>query len=262
MRQLQRQPLRARRTAIAAVCLATAATVGLTACGTESGKKDRVAAAKPKGPFAGMSGGEIAEKAMKTTAGAKSLRISGDVADAETGLMSMDMALDTGGRCAGTMGMGDQGSMELRIPGRTTAYLKYDEKFLRAQSKGEPAADVQAAVDMLANRWTKTRTTSEDAKEISGFCDLDALLADFKGGSVARRGGTTTVEGTPAIKLTESSGKDKYTIYVATEGKPYLLRIDTTTGGGKPETLTFGDYDKPVKATPPTGDVVDLDELG
>ncbi|WP_317987167.1 hypothetical protein [Streptomyces kanamyceticus] len=256
---------RTRRTEIAAVCLAAAATVGLSACGTETAKtpdKDRVAAAKPKEPFAGMSGGEIAEKAMKTTADAKSLRISGKVTDEESGgLMSMDMALDTGGTCAGTMGMGDQGSMELIIPGSTTAYLKYDEKFLRAQSKGEPAADVQAAVDMLANRWTKTRTTSADAKEIAAFCDLDTLLADFKGGSVARRGGTTTVEGTPAIKLTESSGKEKYTVYVATKGAPHLLRIDTATGGGKPETLTFSDYDKPVKATPPTGDVVDLDKL-
>ncbi|MEU1017540.1 hypothetical protein ABZ383_25910 [Streptomyces sp. NPDC005900] len=244
-----------RRTAIAAVCLATAATAGLTACGSENDKADA-----PKGPFAGLSGGEIADKAVKATSGATSLRIKGDVPDGEAGLISLDMAMDTKGKCAGTMGMNKEGTVELIVPGKTV-YMKYDEKFLRAQSKGEPKADVQASVDMLADHWVKTKATSDDAKEIAAFCDLDVVLADFKDvSSDARRGGTTKVDGTPAIKLTETDGKEKYTLYVATEGKPYLLRIDTHKGG-KVDTLQFTDYDKPVKATPPTGDVLDLDKL-
>ncbi|MCX4666697.1 hypothetical protein OG453_08440 [Streptomyces sp. NBC_01381] len=253
------------RTTFVAVCLAAAATVGLTACGTESGNAgdkagEKAEKAEPKGPFAGMSGAEIADKAVKTTSDAKSLRVAGKVTDEETGLDSMDMALDTSGKCAGAISTTDEGSMELIVPGGTV-YMKYDEKFLRAQSKGEPAADTQAAVDMLADRWVKTKATSSDAKDIAGFCDLDVLLADFKDvNSAAHRGGTTTVDGTPAIKLTENDGKEKYTLYVATEGKPYLLKVDQTTGG-KPESLTFSDYDKPVKTTPPTGDVLDLDEL-
>ncbi|MEV0317271.1 hypothetical protein ACIBKX_35995 [Streptomyces sp. NPDC050658] len=252
-----------RRTTLAAVFLTAAAVTGLTACGTESGKAgDKLASAEPKGPFAGMSGAEIAEKAVEATSDAKSLRIAGQVTDEETGLGSMDLALDTSGKCAGTITMADEGSMDLIVPGGTV-YMKYDEKFLRAQSKGQPAADTQAAVDMLADRWVKTDAKSSDAKDIAQFCDLDVLLADFTDvNSAARRGGTTTVDGTPAIKLTENDGKDKYTIYVATEGKPYLLRVDQTAKtGGKPESLTFGDYDKPVKTTPPTGDVLDLDKL-
>ncbi|MEV8018278.1 hypothetical protein AB0O76_18465 [Streptomyces sp. NPDC086554] len=250
-----------RRTTLVAVCLAAAATVGLTACGTESGNAgEKTEKAEPKGPFAGMSGAEIAEKAVETTSDAKSLRIAGKATDEETGLGSLDMALDTSGKCAGTISTTDEGSIELIIPG-DTVYMKYDEKFLRAQGKGEPAADTQAAVDMLADRWVKTKATSSDAKDIAGFCDLDVLLADFRDvNSAARRGGTTTVDGTPAIKLTENDGKEKYTLYVATEGKPYLLKVDQTTGG-KPESLTFSDYEKPVKTTPPTGDVLDLDEL-
>ncbi|CAM5663003.1 Lipoprotein OS=Streptomyces alboniger OX=132473 GN=CP975_14290 PE=4 SV=1 [Streptomyces alboniger] len=257
---------RLRRTAVSAACVAVAATVGLTACGTESGTAGPAGQAarknteEPKGPFAGMSGGEIAEKAVEATSKAESLRIKGDVTDGEEGSISLDMALDTGGRCAGTMGMGGQGSIELIIPGGTV-YLKYDEKFLRAQSKGEPAADVQAAVDMLAGRWAKTGATSADAKEFGAFCDLDVVLADFKDArSAARRGGTTTVDGVPAIRLTESDGKEKYELYVATKGKPYLLKVDTWDGG-KPQSLTFGDFDKPVRTTPPTGDVLDLDKL-
>nr|WP_308117773.1 hypothetical protein [Streptomyces anatolicus] len=255
MRHHLRHP-RLRRTAIAAVCLATAATAGLTACGSEGGSAKKA----EKGPFAGMSGGKIAEKAVETTSDAKSLRIKGEVPDGEGGMLSLNMAMDTKGKCAGTMGMNKEGSIELIVPGKTV-YLKYDEEFLRAQSKGEPEADVQAAVDMFADRWAKTKATSADAKEIAAFCDLDTVLADFKGvSSVARRGGTTKVDGTPAIKLTETDGKEKYTLYVATEGKPYLLRVDTAKGG-KVDTLKFRDYDKPVKATAPTGDVLDMDKL-
>ncbi|WP_369217345.1 hypothetical protein [Streptomyces flavofungini] len=264
MRQHRARP---HRHVIAAACLALAATAGLTACGSEDGKAAgaaKRAAGKTgaaKDPFAGMSGGEIADKAVEATSKAASLRMKGAVTDAEEGRISLDMALDTTGTCAGTMGMNGQGSIELIIPG-DTVYMKYDEKFLRAQSKGEPASDVQAAVDMLADRWAKTKATSSDAKEIAGFCDLDTVLADFKDvHSAARRGGATTVDGVPAIKLTESDGKEKYELYVATEGKPYLLRVDTLTKGGTPETLSFGDYDKPVKATPPTGDILDLDKL-
>ncbi|MEV0123460.1 hypothetical protein AB0I16_18360 [Streptomyces sp. NPDC050703] len=251
-----------RRTAVSAACLAVAATLGLTACGTDTGKAGSARqTAEKKGPFAGLTGGEIADKALKATSGAESLRIKGEVTDEETGLISMDMALDTGGKCAGSIGMGGQGEMQLINPGGTV-YMKYDEKFLRSQSKGEPAADVRAAVDLLADRWAKTKATSADAKEIAGFCDLDTVLADFTDvHSAARRGGTTTVDGTPAIKLSESDGKEKYELYVATEGKPYLLRVDTVGKDGKPESLSFGDYDKPVRTTPPTGDVLDLDKL-
>ncbi len=261
MRQHTRHT-RLRRTAVSAACLAVAATVGLTACGADTGGTGSAKrAAEKKGPFAGMSGGEIADKALKATSGATSLRIKGEVMDEDAGLISMDLAMDTNGECAGSIGLGGQGKMEMIIPGGTV-YLKYDEKFLRAQSKGEPAADVQSAVDMLAGRWAKTKATSDGAKETAAFCDLDMVLADFKGvHSAARRGGTTTVDGTPAIRLTESDGKEKYELYVATEGKPYLLRVDTVGKGGTSEPLTFGDYGKPVKTTPPTGDVLDLDKL-
>ena len=62
------------------------------------------AAAEPKGPFDGLSGGEIAERALTATSGASSLRMTGDVPDDESGgTIQIDMALDKRGDCAGTM---------------------------------------------------------------------------------------------------------------------------------------------------------------
>jgi hypothetical protein len=247
-----------RRTALAALCLAAAATAGLTGCLPGENKAD----SKPKGPFAGLTGGEIADRAVKATTGATSLRMKGDVPDDQDGgMIGIDMALDKKGECAGTMSMAGQGKADLIKTG-DTVYMKYDEAFLRAQSKGESKADTDAAVAMLAGKWTKMSATGSDAKDIASFCDLNSVLGGAEDvNSDAARGKTTTVDGTPAIVLHEKDGKDRYTLYVATEGKPYLLRVDSTSAKD-PGTLTFSDYEKPVPAKAPAGKVLDLDKLG
>ncbi|GAA1426424.1 lipoprotein [Streptomyces thermospinosisporus] len=261
-----------RRTALATLCLIAVTGAGLTGClpgedkaskaseqseGVKDGKDGKNG---KKEPFAGLSGGEIADRAVAATTGASSLRMRGDVPDEAAGAMTFDMALDRKGECAGTLTMKSGGEAELIKTG-DTLYIKYDEAFLRAQSEGEPKADVDAAVDLLAGKWTKMSATGADAEEIAGFCDLDEVLGDVEeGGSTASRGRTTTVDGTPALTLTERDGKDRYTIYVATEGEPYLLRLDSTADGDSP--VTFSDYEKPVPAKKPEGEIVDLDALG
>ncbi|WP_371670961.1 hypothetical protein OG985_27070 [Streptomyces sp. NBC_00289] len=257
-----------RRTALAALCIAAAATTGLTGClpGQDSADSKRSKQstsddpAKKQDPFAGLSGGEIADRAVKATTGASSLRMKGDVADgADT--IRLDMAVNTKGECAGTMSMGGQGEAELIKTG-DTVYMKYDEAFLRAQSKGEAKADVDAAVTLLAGKWTRMSATGKDAKDLASFCDLDTVLSGAEDvNSDATRGKTGTVDGTPAIILNEKDGKDSYTLYVATEGEPYLLRV-VDRSAKEPGTLTFSDYDKPVPAEKPAGDILDLDALG
>ncbi|CAM5232275.1 MULTISPECIES: hypothetical protein [Streptomyces] len=249
-----------RRTALAALCLAAAATAGLTT-GCQPGQDS--ADSKPKGPFAGLSGGQIAERALKATTDATSVRLKGRVTDDESkGVIDLDMAINHAGECAGTMSMGGEGKADLIKTG-STVYMKYDEAFLRAQSKGESKEDTQAAVDMLAGKWTKMAVKGQDAKDIASFCDLDSVLGDLSDGGTAgtTRGRTTRVDGTPAITLHEKDGKERYTAYVATEGKPYLLRVDSVSGGKQPEHLSFVDYGKPVPARKPAGEIIDLDAL-
>ncbi|MET7981234.1 MULTISPECIES: hypothetical protein [unclassified Streptomyces] len=248
-----------RRTALAALCLAAAATAGLTGCLSGETKAD----SKPKGPFVGLSGGQIANRAVKATTGANSLRMKGDVPDEQGGgTIGIDMALDKKGDCAGTMNMKGQGKADLIKTGNTL-YMKYDEAFLRAQSgSGDSKAETDGVVSMLAGKWTKMAATGSDAKDIAGVCDLGTVLADAKNvNSDATRGKTTTLDGVPAIVLHEKDGKDRYTLYVATEGKPYLLRVDSTSAKD-PGTITFSEYDKPVGAAKPAGTILDLDKLG
>ncbi|WP_327403482.1 hypothetical protein OG194_27555 [Streptomyces sp. NBC_01288] len=247
-----------RRTALAALCLTTVAAVGLTGCLPGEDKAD----SKPKGPFAGLTGGEIADRSLTATTGASSLRLKGDIPDDESGgTIVIDMALDKKGECAGTLSFEGKGKADM-VKSGDTIYMKYDEAFLRAQSDGESKADTDAVVDMMAGKWTKMSAKGADAKDIASFCDLNSMLGDAAdGNSDATRGKTTTLDGTPAIALHEKDGKDSYTLYVATEGKPYVLRIDSVSAKD-PGTLTFGEYEKPVPAKKPTGKILDLDKLG
>ncbi|MFI6280064.1 hypothetical protein [Streptomyces sp. NPDC050988] len=245
-----------RRTALAALCFAAAASVSLTGCLPGEEKAD----SEPKGPFAGQTGGEIADQAVKATSNASSLRMKGDIKD-DGSRVGLDMALDRKGECAGTMSANGQGRADLVKTG-DTLYMKYDEKFLRAQSDGASKEETDGVVAMLAGKWTKMSATGSDAKDIASFCDLDTVLADFQDvNSDATRGRTTTVDGTPAIVLHEKDGKDTYTLYVATEGKPYLLKV-VSKSAEDPGTVTFGDFDTPVPAEKPAGKVMDLNEMG
>ncbi|MEV2192826.1 hypothetical protein AB0I02_17830 [Streptomyces phaeochromogenes] len=245
-----------RRTALAALCLAATAAVSLTGCLPGEEKAD----SKPKGPFAGQTGGEIADQAVKATSNASSLRMKGDIQD-DGSRVGLDMSLDRKGECAGTMSANGQGKADLVKTG-DTLYMKYDEKFLRAQSDGASKEETDGVVAMLAGKWTKMSATGSDAKDIASFCDLDTVLADFQDvNSDATRGKTTTVDGTPAIVLHEKDGKDTYTLYVATEGKPYLLKV-VSKSADDPGTVTFGDFDTPVPAEKPAGKVIDLNEMG
>ncbi|WP_282088038.1 hypothetical protein [Streptomyces tendae] len=281
-----------RTTTLTALLLAAGATVCLTGCGSgqggdsASGSTAATASAAASAsaststtapasasasasasdePFAGLTGAEISERALKATTGARSLRMTGTVPDEESGsTIKIDIALDRRGDCAGTMSMNGQGEAELIKTG-ATLYLKYDERFLRAQSKGEPQADTEALVSLLAGRWTSMSAAGADAKDMAGFCDLDKLLEDAGGSgddtpAQVTRGRTTTVDGTPAFTLHETDGSERNTVYVATEGKPYLLRFESGSER-EPGALTFTGYDEPVPAESPAGEVLDLDGL-
>ncbi len=195
-----------RRTTLAALCLTAVTVAGVAGClpgedkaddspsGQDSGQASGKPAAKAsKGPFDGLSGGEIADRALAATSGASSLRMTGDVPDDESGgTIRIDMALDKRGECAGTMGMDGEGKADLVKTGGTL-YMRYDEKFLRAQSEGSSKEETDGVVAMLAGKWTKMAATGADAKDIAGFCDLDTVLADFKDSGAGSGAGPASV---------------------------------------------------------------------
>ncbi|MEU9981996.1 hypothetical protein [Streptomyces sp. NPDC050856] len=243
---------RFQRPALAALC--TAAVLGLTACGPFGGD------ATETGPFAGLSGAQIANKAVKATKSASSLTFDADLQMPE-GRVKAFMAVDTKGQCAGTLSVGSTGTVELIRTGGD-AYMRFDEALLREQSKGSSAEETSAVLKTLKGRWTKADATDPEAKEGMEMCDLDQVLGELRTGiNTAKRGEVTTVGGRKALTLTEKDGAATYKIYVATEGEPYLLKVEQK-GGKEPGTISFSAYNKPVPAKKPAAkDIVDLDKL-
>ncbi|MCX5399152.1 hypothetical protein [Streptomyces sp. NBC_00102] len=255
---------RVARTAAAAVC--TLSVLTLAACGSEGG--DSAAEAKKGGaassaapatePFADMSGPDVVSAAFKNIHKATSLSLSVDMRSTDTPMKAQFSTSVDGGKCTGTTDLGADGSMSIIKIGETV-YMKLDETMLRAQSEGESEADIQATVDTVADHWMAEKASDPDTKDMVEFCDLTSLLSAFEEGDTeAKKAGTTTLDGTPALRLTEKDGEETYTILVSTEGDPQLLQV-VTTGGDEPMTMTFSDVDKPVVAEKPAAeDMVDL----
>ncbi|MEU3689612.1 hypothetical protein [Streptomyces narbonensis] len=252
------------RRPVTAAFLCAAVALSAAACGPFANDPT---AAKPAGPFGELTGTQILDKAIGATKTARSVTLDIDVtSDGEP--LKAYLSVDTRGKCAGTLTVDATGTAELVKPDGKDAYLRFDESFLRAQAKGESPEVQEALLKELRGRWTKTPVDDPDSRDMLALCDLKELLAGFEqGGSGIAKGGETTVGGRKALRLTESGEGEgggegegeTNTVYVATEGTPYLLRI-VTTGGDEPGTITFTHYDRPVEAkAPPAEDVVVMD---
>lgn len=241
---------------LAALCAVAA--LALTACGNDDDPgKDRKpsATAKTRSAAPGLAdlpSAEILDKAVRATKDAPSLHVKLD-GTVDGTRVRWDMSSDREGHCAGTVGMGDEGTVRLVKVG-DTAYMKYDAAFWASQG-----ADGAAAAEAIGDRWTRTAASGEGAEDLVQACDKDGLLSGFTTGpSVAKKGEVTTLDGKRVVTLTERDGEESATLYIAAEGEPYILKIDVT-GGAEPGVMRFSDFGKPVEAVAPTGDVVDLD---
>ncbi|MER7536159.1 hypothetical protein ABTX77_15435 [Streptomyces sp. NPDC097704] len=245
--------LRPRRTALVAVVCAALA-LGTTACARFSADPESA------GPFGELTGAQIVNEAFTATKTAKSLTVDVDLrspGEPTKGYLS----LDSRGKCAGTLTMGTVDTAELIKADAENVYLRFDEAFLREQVKDESPEVQEATIKEMKGRWVKSPVSDPDSKDMLALCDLKKLLGDFDpGASGIVKGAETTVDGQEALTLTESDGDgESSTVYVATEGTPYLLKI-VTKGGDEPGTITFSKYGKPVEAKVPAAkDVVTTD---
>ncbi|MCB5166259.1 hypothetical protein LG634_15625 [Streptomyces bambusae] len=254
-----------RTTAFAATALASAALLGLTACGTsgsDAGKRQAAAApAAEAAPYADLTGPQLLEKSLAATRKATSLTLKGKITEGGKP-MTLDLSLSTADECRGSMSTAGEGRFEL-IKSKQNAYVKADEAFYRGAGKGDPKEETDAVVAMLADRWLKTPADSPDAEEFTGACDLAELLKEFEEEpGKAKKGPVTTVDGRKAVTLTVPADDGTATVYVAAEGEPYLLKA-FQKGGTDPGEITFSRFNEPVDVTPPAAkDVVDLAKLG
>ncbi|MEV6978214.1 hypothetical protein [Kitasatospora sp. NPDC093806] len=236
----------------AAICLLLAA--GATACGDD---KDKASAA-PKLDTAKLSAEEIQKQAKDALAGASSVKIVGGITNGKDKL-ALDLAVDTKGQCQGSISMPGMGKFELLSDGKQV-YVKPDAAFLTAVG-GEDGAKV---AELFKGRYIAGMQDDPDMKELTTVCNLKELTKNFTEDGKATdltKGTAGTVNGTKTFSVkSKNSNGDEMTLHVATEGKPYPLRIEKAgKDGGQ---VDFTDIDKALTVqAPPTDQVIDYSKF-
>ncbi|MEV7794669.1 hypothetical protein AB0O68_22165 [Streptomyces sp. NPDC087512] len=234
-------------TAVAAASVSAALLAG---CGADSGDE----------AFEGQSADAIAAKAVEATREAKSLRVKGDTRLPDGSTVTVDVLVDQEKNCEGTIDTG-KGKADVRHTD-ATLYLRGDEQYWRTALARQPEAARQI-VPEVRDKWV--RMPAGDAA-LAGVCDKQGLIAamdeDKSEREDMKRGSTTEVDGEEALELTKrTSAGERLGLYVATKDEPFVLRT-TTEGGKTPGSVTFSDYNEPVRPEqPPAGETVDMEEL-
>jgi hypothetical protein len=249
------------RTAPALAIAAAAATVLLAGCSqgtsghastsTQPGPGTSAPKPKPAGNgVAALPAAEIVTKAGQALRQAKTVRVSADLVNG-TDKIKVDLRISGVKGATGTVSVGSAPFTILRIG--ATAYLKGDAATWTKAGAGQ-------AAQMLAGKWIKVPTNDKNFAEFVKFTQV-ATLADLfvaAGGTADKA--TTTLRGQAAVKLSDPDGS---ALYVATQGRPYPLRVQQAATASDHGTVDFTDFDRPVTLTPPPADqVIDLSTLG
>ncbi|MFF9566672.1 hypothetical protein [Streptomyces sp. NPDC014685] len=229
-------------------------------------------------PYARLTGPEVVDKALAATRAAKAVRMTVRTTTPE-GPVEAYVATDVRGVCTVTLSMGAAGTLELVRTGGTVR-TRSDAAMLRASSTARgPRGD--AEVERLTGRWVEPADGDRQARTAERYCDRETflgLLAPTSG--TARKGRATALSpdepsdeepaaggpssaapapGTPALTVTGGADGRKWSVSIATEGRPYLLELraapgpdaDGTGHGAAPVTVEFSEFGKPFTARQP-----------
>ncbi|MEU0070397.1 hypothetical protein ABZ027_12760 [Streptomyces sp. NPDC006332] len=215
----------------ALVCLMGAAVAG---CGDGSGAEER-------------SAQQILDDANDTMSALKSVTV-----DMTSGpRFSMRVTTDLKSRCTSRVTWGNGARLEqIRIGG--TDYVRPNRAYLeRWKDSAVSGRDDQ-------KRWIKV--PADRAVPGDGLSECPREFASF---GKATKGGSTEVDGRPAIALMVTDKADKggtYTFHVATEGKPHILKVVYKRAGER-TTTTYSAFDEPLGVRAPAkADVLDATE--
>lgn len=201
-----------------------------------------------------LSATGIVAKARTAAGQASAVRIKGDITqNGERTRFDMRLLADRGG--TGTLTV-QGGSVQITRIGRR-AYMKGTTAFWTA-------AAGPAAAELLAGRYLKMSTSEPEMAGLISFTDFGVLMNElFKDtrDKDLRKGREKRTDGRRAITVT-MTGADGGVLYVALDGKPYPLRIESLPSAKDRGKVEFHDYDEPfaLKA-PPASQTIDISKL-
>ncbi|GAA0798878.1 hypothetical protein [Spirilliplanes yamanashiensis] len=219
------------------LALAAAAAVLLTGCQRtgDAGSPAPVASATQPAAagngVAELAADEILQRSQAAVERAESFRMQGDLSN-EGERMTFDFKTD-GRDLTGFMTKGAEKIGLLSVGGKQ--YVRPNERFL-AQMSGEPAKARKVARRM-GDRWVELTDKDQNLAGVFGAVSIGQWL-DVAG--KVTKGPVKEIDGTPAIGLVHE-GTTGGTLYVATAGEPYPLRIEAPgTEKGQIDISDFG----------------------
>ncbi|MGV9560274.1 hypothetical protein [Streptomyces sp. NPDC003522] len=163
---------------------------------------------------------------------------------------SSRLTTDLKGKCAFKSTSATGASLEqIRIDG--TDYVRPNRTYLEESGWHMVGAEKQ-------DRWGKTSASKSQPGD-----GLSQCTYEFASFGQADKGEPTKVDGAPAIPLKVADEKDgSFTFYVATEGKPYILKVVYKDDEFQ-TTTSFSAFDEPLDIQPPDKTkVLDMSGIG
>jgi hypothetical protein len=194
---------------------------------------------------------EILERAKTALEQAKSYRVKGNI-NAEGQRMSLDFRV-SGTNLGGRLVMNGANVDLLSVAGQQ--YMRPDRKFW-VDTVGASKAD--EIVKLMGNKWAKVPPENKDFADLFGIASVEDLL---KPDGSLTKGQPKDIDGVKTIGLVDG-GADGGTLYVATTGEPYPVRLESrnATEGGQ---ITFSDFGATFDdlTAPPESEVIDFEQL-
>jgi hypothetical protein len=219
--------------------LAAIAALAIAACGSSHGD----------GTLAASAPNVIVTRATQAIDAVHSVRVTGVIADGSSAHpIRLDLELVNGRGATGSMSENGASFRLITVGGES--YIKGSPEFLRQFGGSAVAAQLQG-------KWLRASAQDGDFASLTSLTQVHKLLAALlTGHGPLVSGATSTIAGHRVIALHDTS--EDGTLYVATTGPPYPIRIENT--GSRGGELNFGDFDATVALTPPKSSV-DISDL-
>ena len=191
----------------------------------------------------------IVSRATQAIDGVHTVRVTGVIPDGSSANpIRLDLQLVNGRGATGSMS--ENGVSFRLVTIGASSYINGSPAFWRRFAGA-------AAAGRLNGRWLRAPAGSGKLASLSSLTDVRGLVSALLAGhGPLIRGATSTIAGRRVIALHDGSRHG--TLYVATKGPPYPVRIADTGGAGGE--LDFGAFNARVTLTPPA-DSVDISSL-
>ncbi|MFH8607804.1 hypothetical protein ACH4D5_09980 [Streptomyces sp. NPDC018029] len=257
----------------AALCVAVGAVAGgLTSCGTEREVTYSGGTLEDVVPADEARGKELSGEAMKLLRDAESVRIAVDM-PTPRGRQKVSLHMDRDNNCTGSFDAGPMQRGDLIMIGGGSTYVRFSDESLQAiremaASRGpETAARVQERTALARGKYLKIPTGAAAGPSMPvNSCDLDKITSAMPGSpgpdDVVKAQPKTRRYGEDVTPLVEHEDDSETAVYVAAEGKPYLLGLEAEKDGGTMR-MRLSEYGEPVAAVAPApGQTIDISEIG